>query len=237
MKIKLLIFILLFLISPALGDINPITSHEVIRDFSNNTTAGITNYYEIIFTTNHATTVSMTFTVMNNSSTAEVWMNDWEVNYTLNGDIITPTEVSNSTFTANSKLSVGIHNLIVTYTPVTNLIPGNYTLSLDLSAEGYTIEKKSSGGGRSNWYYYQSLTPTVTPTPVIESDPPVVEPIPPEITSTESITIVLIPEDEPMSRGMKLFIASGILASIAIIAIIYRYLRFIKRERNRQKQM
>lgn len=215
MKHTILICILsLFLITPVLGDINPITSHEEIKDFANNTSAGNANYFEMNFTTNHVTTVSITFAVTNDSLTNEVWMNDWEVTYTLDGIIITPTEVSNSTFTTNSTLIVGSHNLVITYTPVANLVPGNYTLSLDLSAEGYTIKKSSSGGSRG---YYP--TPTPTPTPVNATETPTPVPVN-ETNITEKHINVTEPTQEPDGSNLYLY---GILGVIASALLIYLY--------------
>lgn len=167
MKFKLLIFILsLFLITPVLGDFNPITEYKVIKDFPINVLPNTTGYSSISFSSSHDTYIIINLSISNETDKKyKVGLGEWNVTYVLNNKIYEPDEISAGNFSDTFPIVADIYVLDVTFKPVYNVMPCNYNLTLDLYAEEIVTStvvedsegRSSCGSGSSGEDFYNIL--------------------------------------------------------------------------------
>jgi len=168
MNIKTLgLITIIFIIFSALPAVANIEINT-ITDMPNDIVAGSTYQVEYAFTTSQAMNVSINFSVIHIESDFD----NWDICYVLNNTIIVPYESAPGQFTSGDiSVNASEHNLIITFSSIPNLTPGDYTFEIEIISDEVTptptpTEKRSSRGGGS-----YTVTPTPTPTPNATATP------------------------------------------------------------------
>ena len=191
-------------------------------DMPDSIVAGSTYQVEYTFTTSHAMNVSINFSAIH----IEPNFDDWDVCYVLNNSVIVPYEPSPGQFTSGEiSVNASEHDLIITFSSVPNLTPGEYMFKIDIVSDEDVPEqatpKKSSGGGRR---YYP--TPTPTPSPVNATPEPTQTAVVNDDTNVSDDNVSEAPQ-EPDKENKFLY---GLLGIIAVTILIYLYSLHKKQE-------
>lgn len=189
---------------------------NTITDMPENMVAGSTYQVNYTFTTSHQMNVSINFSAMH----TETNFGDWDVWYVLNGSVIVPHEPIPGQFTSGDiSVNASEHSLIITFSSVPNLAPGEHVFTIDIISDEDAPEqatvKKSSGGGRK----YPTPTPTPTPSQVNATSEPTQTAIVDDGTNVSDDNVSEAPQ-EPDKDNTILY---GIIGVIVAAILIYLY--------------